>query len=241
MTRYQLEQLRLYEGWCAFGRNEYTKNLLCILKEITRRIYGPSATIPNRILGVFSLDHKEIKLLVARQAKHTSTHLPYHFKTQLNDVDGIIIDGGVVACPLQFQLGKFTTMNGIIEKQNPGWDDIDEKTFFHRSEGYKREDVVMSTTKDYEECFIIYSTMIFIKKTLHNKDKQDKSKIECLFEIRCVVKIFDVSNDSLRSRHPDIFRNEDFDFCPTNDLIKLMPFDFVNGMIDGKWTNLDNK
>ena len=77
-------------------------------------------------------------------------------------MDGIIIGGGVVARPLQFQLGKFITMNGIIEKQDPGWDNIDEKTFFHRSEGYKREDVVMSTTKDYEECFIMYSTMIFI-------------------------------------------------------------------------------
>ncbi len=129
MTRYQLEQLRLYEGWCAFGHNKYTKNLLCVLKEITRRIYGPSATIPSRILGVFSLDHKEIKLLVARWAKHRSKHLPYHFQTWLNDVDGIIIGGGGVARPLQFQLGKFTTMNGIIEKQDPEWDDIDEKIF----------------------------------------------------------------------------------------------------------------
>ncbi len=61
-------------------------------------------------------------------------------------MDDIIIGGGAVARPLQFQLGKLPAMNGIIEKQDSGWDDIDEKTFFHRSEGYKREDVVMSTT-----------------------------------------------------------------------------------------------
>ena len=100
--------------------------MLCIPEEITRRIYGPSTTIPNRILRVFSLDHKEIKSRVARRAKYTSKHLPSHFKTRLNDVDGIIIGGGVVARPLQFQLGKFTNMNGIIEKQDPGWDVIDE-------------------------------------------------------------------------------------------------------------------
>jgi hypothetical protein len=41
----------------------------------------------------------------------------------------------------------------------------------------------------------------------------------------------EVDNDSLRSRHPDIFKNEEFDFCPTNDLIKLMPFDFVNDLV----------
>ncbi len=81
ITRYQLEQLHLYEGWCAFCNNQYTKNLLCILEEITRWIYGPSATILNRFLGAFSLDHKEIKLLVACRAKHMSNHLPYHFKT----------------------------------------------------------------------------------------------------------------------------------------------------------------
>jgi hypothetical protein len=66
----------------------------------------------------------------------------------------------------------------------------------------------MSTTKDYEECFIMFSTMTLIKKTLHNKDKQNKSKIEQSFEIRCTVTNFEVSNDSLRSRHPDIFKNE---------------------------------
>jgi hypothetical protein len=49
MSHYQMEQLRLYKSWCAFGHNEYTKNLICVLEEIARRMYGPSATIPNRI------------------------------------------------------------------------------------------------------------------------------------------------------------------------------------------------
>ena len=53
---------------------------------------------------------------------------------------------------------------------------------------------------------------------------------------------FEVSNDSLRSRHPNIFKNEYFDFSPTNNLVKSMPFNFVNGLVDGKkWTKLDNK
>ena len=38
-----------------------------------------------------------------------------------------------------------------------------------------------------------------------------------------------------------MFKNQDFEFCPTNDLVKSMPFDFVNGLVDGKWTKLDNK
>ena len=38
-----------------------------------------------------------------------------------------------------------------------------------------------------------------------------------------------------------MFQNKDYYFCPTNDLVKLMPFNLVNGLIDGKWTKLDNK
>jgi len=52
---------------------------------------------------------------------------------------------------------------------------------------------------------------------------------------------FEVDNDSLRSRHPDIFKNEEFDLCPTNDLIKSMSFDFVNGLEADKWTILYKK
>jgi len=53
ITHHQLEQLRLYEGWCAFCHNEYTKNLLCIPEEMSRQIYGVSATIPSRFLVFF--------------------------------------------------------------------------------------------------------------------------------------------------------------------------------------------
>ena len=59
------------------------------------------------------------------------------------------------------------------------------------------------------------------------------------FEIRCAVTNFEVDNDSLRSRHPDIFKNGEFEFCPTNDLIKSMPYDFVNDLEDNKWTKLE--
>ncbi len=84
----------------------------------------------------------------------------------------------------------------------------------------------------------MFSTMTAIEKTLHKTDKQKKSKIAQSFEIRCAVTNFEVDNDSLQSRHPDIFKNEGLDFCPTNDLIKSMPFDFVNDLEDNKCTKL---
>ena len=107
LTRYQLEQLRLYEGLCAFGHHEYTKNLISALEELIRRIYGPSATIPNRILGLFLLDQTEIKSLVAHRSKLTSTKLPYQFKFGFQEEDDINIGCGVISRPLQFPLGNF--------------------------------------------------------------------------------------------------------------------------------------
>jgi hypothetical protein len=38
-----------------------------------------------------------------------------------------------------------------------------------------------------------------------------------------------------------MFKEKYFYFFPTNDLVKSMPFDFVNSLKDGKWTKLENK
>jgi hypothetical protein len=38
-----------------------------------------------------------------------------------------------------------------------------------------------------------------------------------------------------------MFKEKYFYFSPTNDLVKSMPFDFVNGLKDGKWSKLENK
>ena len=102
--------------------------------------------------------------------------LPYLFKTCLNDVDDIIIGGGVVVRPLQFPQGILPSMTSIIEKKGSGWDNINEKTFFDQSEGNQRQDVVMSTSKEYEECFIMFSTMSYIQKTVKNKDKKKQKQ-----------------------------------------------------------------
>ena len=99
----------------------------------------------------------------------------------------------------------------------------------------------MSTTKEYEECNIMFSTMNSIRIILKNKEKRDESKIERTFEIQCITDKYQVSNHSLRESHPGMFKEKYFYFFPTNDLVKSMPFDFVNGLKDGKWTKLENK
>jgi len=187
-SSFNFDQLRLYEGWCAFLHNEHTKNLLCVLEAIARNVYGPNDTIPHRYLKGFSLDHKDIKWLVERRAENKSTTQLYLFNLCSHDSEDMIIGEGIGIRPLQFSLRKLHTMTSIIEKQGSGWDKINAKEFFKCSEVYRREDVDMSTTKEYEECNIMFSTMHSIRKTAKN-----------IFEIQCVMDKYQVSNDSRKA------------------------------------------
>ncbi len=110
----------------------------------------------------FLLDTDEINKLVSRRAKNTAKVPPYQYLTKLNGKDCVI--SGLVARPLQFPLGKIPTMSSILDKPGNGWEDNDEGEYFECSEG-QREDIIMSTSKDFEECYIIYSTMKCIRVT----------------------------------------------------------------------------
>ena len=158
-SSFNFDQLQLYKGWCAFLHNEYTKNVLCVLEAIVRKVYGPNDTIPYRYLKGFSLDHKDIKSLVECQAENKSFTQLYRFNLCSHDSEDMIIGEGIGSCPIQFLLGKLHTMSSIIEEQGSGWDKINAKEFFKCSEVYRREDVNMSTTKEYKECNIMFSTM----------------------------------------------------------------------------------
>ena len=116
-SNFNFDQLRLYEGWCAFFHNEHTKNLLCVLEAIARNVYGPNNTIPDRYLKVFSLDHEDIKSLVERRAENKSSTKLYRFNLCSHDSEDMIIGEGIGSRPLQLSLGKLHTMTSIIEKQ----------------------------------------------------------------------------------------------------------------------------
>ena len=116
-SNFNFDQLRLYEGWCAFFHNEHTKNLLCVLEAIARNVYGPNNTIPDRYLKVFSLDHEDIKSLVERRAENKSSTKLYRFNLCSHDSEDTIIGEGIGSRPLQLSLGKLHTMTSIIEKQ----------------------------------------------------------------------------------------------------------------------------
>jgi hypothetical protein len=157
-----IDELQVYKAWCHFGQNEHLKNLICILKQICKRVYGKNVTIPKRLLNAFLLDTNEINKLVSRQADNTAKVFPYQYLTKLNGEDCVI--SGLAARLLQFPLGKIPTMSSILDKLGNSGEDINEDEYFKCSEG-QREDVIMSTSKDFKECNIIYSMMKWIRVT----------------------------------------------------------------------------
>jgi len=200
-SSFNFDQLRLYEGWCAFLHNEHTKNFLCVLEAIARNVYGPNDTIPYRYLKGFSLDHEDIKSLVEGRAENKSSTQLYRVNLRSRDLEDTIIGEGIGSCPLQFSLGKLHTMTSIIEKQGSGWDKINAKEFFKGSEVYRREDVNMSTTKEYEECNIMFSMMHSIRKTVKTPLRSSVSQIN----IKSVIIQFEKGTQECSKRNITIF------------------------------------
>jgi hypothetical protein len=48
-----------------------------------------------------------------------------------------------------------------------------------------------------------------------------------------------VENETIRARHPKIFKNGTYAFHPHNALVMSMPFDFIDGLKEKDWTAID--
>ncbi len=57
----QKEMLMLFEAYCIFGYREFYKNLLCILTEVNKTMYGNNECVPDKLLDTFLLSSPGIK------------------------------------------------------------------------------------------------------------------------------------------------------------------------------------
>ena len=49
----QKESLMLFEAYCVFGCRKFYKNLLCILMEVNKAMYGNNECVPDKLLDSF--------------------------------------------------------------------------------------------------------------------------------------------------------------------------------------------
>jgi hypothetical protein len=86
----QKESLMLFEGFCIFGYMEFYKNLLCILMEVNKTIYGNNGDVPDKLLDIFLLSCPGIGNHMTRQVVAPDPVFPQSYQTILNKQEFII-------------------------------------------------------------------------------------------------------------------------------------------------------
>ena len=123
-----------------------------------------------------------------------------------------------------------------------GWDSINSELYFRDTGTVSRVDKIAATARNqHGDTVILLDTMNEIKVTIKQSNKGNGEISSRRFEIRCSVDNYEKTNRSLRTRHPYIFQASEYTFIPHNDLIRSMPFDWVNNLKPGVWTRLETK
>jgi hypothetical protein len=52
---------------------------------------------------------------------------------------------------------------------------------------------------------------------------------------------YEETNATIQTRHPKLFRDDNYKFEASEDLLMCMPFDFIDGLKGKKWTCIDQK
>jgi hypothetical protein len=168
------------QAWSVFGQNECGTKFISLLEIITRNKHGKDATITTSLLNWFEIDYPEnIKAQINLHSNKVLLNPPYCFFHYINKEQHLI--GTRSVCPIQFPSGKLLTMTSLLDKHETGWDNVNVHDYFRLSKGCGREDLIMSTSKEYEECCIIFETLKQMKLT-QIKNKRDPTKFEWKFE-----------------------------------------------------------
>jgi hypothetical protein len=90
------------------------------------------------------------------------------------------------------------------------------------------------TPQQLEEDHITLMTMRHIQAvcTVSNERK---------FVIQCVMDEYEESNATIQIRHPKPFKDDTYEFEASKELVMCMPFVFIDGLKDKKWTHIDKK
>ncbi len=77
--------------------------------------------------------------------------------------------------------------------------------------------------------------------TMRNIKAVRSKSNERFFFIQSVMDEYEETNATIQTRHPKLFRDDTYEFEASKDLLMCMPFDFIDGLKDKKWTHIDKK
>jgi hypothetical protein len=165
-------------------------------------------------------------------SNNTNSDSGFSYETVMNSQSYTIHSG--ITQPCQFSLGNIPTMSGITDSVGEGRDTRKISRFFNKKNIIvnQEEEVPMTTSNQFEQAYIIFSTMTKIKLTT----KKGKGN---LFTIKCYTPSFEPPNESLCKQYATMFKNDKYTFNPCKDLVLFMPYQFVANLEPGQFTPLD--
>jgi hypothetical protein len=102
----------LFEAYCVFGYREFYKNLLCILMEVNKTMYGNNEGVPDKLLVIFLMSSPGIRNHMNRQVRAPNPVFPQSYRTILNKQEFIIHNS--VTRPVQYSLSTMPTFLGEL-------------------------------------------------------------------------------------------------------------------------------
>jgi hypothetical protein len=123
-------------------------------------------------------------------SNNTNSDPGFFYDTVMNSQSYTIHSG--ITQPHQFSLGNIPTMSGITDSVGDGWDERKILTYFNKRNNIanQQEEVPMTTSKQFEQTYIIFSTM----KKIILTTKKEKGK---LFTIECYTPSFESQYESV--------------------------------------------
>jgi hypothetical protein len=128
--------------------------------------------------------------------------------------------------PLQFNLGKLSTMSTIYDTKGKGWNKVTNIKRYFCSDNSREDNIAqapITISQQYKENLILLMTVIEIKKIVLGKNMQK-------FQMRCSMKNYKQGNNAIRKRHPTLFKDKNdhyYSFGPSDNLVQTLPFIFI--------------
>jgi hypothetical protein len=243
-----IETLSLCEPIIAFGHNEVFKNKVRLLESLSIILLRSSSKksaksdhpFSDRYAPMLDLCGDEVKRFMKsrydqfRQQELGSIQYGLH-KTLLREHDVFTLGFCSSHRPMQLSLGSLPTMSSILCTVDKGWDNVNKVLYFRDTGTVEKKEDTGVVSDEQEETLILLRTMKFIRMCV-KKRNPDNTILERRFEIKCNVARYDEQNSSMRTRHPAIFRNQEYIFVPSNDMVLSMPFVWVEMLRDNQWT-----
>jgi hypothetical protein len=139
--------------------------------------------------------------------------------------------------PLQLKLSHILSLSAITDSVGQGSNAVKISRYFeditNDKEKQKFEDKQkMKTSHQFEEAFILLSTVKQMKYTLTKLNKR-------LFTIECYTHGYDSKNTWVCKCQKHLFKDDNYTFQPNDDLVKSLPYDFVKTLKAGIFSPFD--